>query len=147
MVLQSKFATCLSAIAMLIGFSCNLSKHNEAGVVAAMKHYDHLILKLDADSISGLYTPDGNLGGIAIGRDSIRKFISSFKNVKVLSQLSSRGVITISHDTAIQKGTYAQTDVLSGKDTVHVKGEYTARWEWIRPTGWFIKKMTTKPIH
>ena len=124
--------------------SCTNTRHNKSEVESAMKHYDNLILKLDADSISMLYTPDGNLGDIAIGRDSIKKFLSSFKNVRVLSQSSITETINIICDTAIQKGTYTQTDLVSGKDTVKVKGEYTARWQWIRKKGWHIKRMTTK---
>ncbi|HYM92825.1 MAG TPA: hypothetical protein VET23_01705, partial [Chitinophagaceae bacterium] len=69
--------------------SCAVPGRNSAGVESAMQNYDHLILHSDADSISLLYTPDGNLGGIAIGRDSIKRFLSSFKNVKVLSQTST----------------------------------------------------------
>jgi hypothetical protein len=131
-------------ISFMFLLSCNTTKHNKSGVESAMKYYDHLILKLDADSISMLYAPDGNLGGIAIGRDSIRKFLSSFKNVRVLSQSSTTGSINIIRDTAIQKGTYTQIDIVSGKDTVRVKGEYTTRWEWIHKEGWHIKQMTTK---
>ena len=125
-------------------FSCNTSKHSNAGVESAMKYYDHLILKLDADSIALLYTADGNLGGVAKGRDSIRKFLSSFKNVRVLSQASTTTSIKISRDTAIQNGTYTQSDIVSGKDTVYVKGTYMARWQWIKKEGWHIKEMTTK---
>ncbi len=121
--------------------------HNKAGVEAAMKYYDHLIRKLDADSISLLYTPDGKLGDIAIGRDSIRKFLSSFKNVSVLSQVSTTNSINILGDTATQKGNYTQTDVISGKDTVKVRGEYVAKWQWIRKEGWHIKQMVTKPAN
>ena len=124
--------------------SCNSTRHNKSGVESAMKRYDNLILKLDADSISMLYTADGNLGDIAIGRDSIKRFLSSFKNVQVLTQSSITVSINIIRDTAIQKGTYTQTDLVSGKDTVKVKGEYTARWQWIRKKGWHIKHMITK---
>ena len=124
--------------------SCTNTRHNKSEVESAMKHYDNLILKLDADSISMLYTPDGNLGDFAIGRDSIKKFLSSFKNVRVLSQISATKSIVIVRDTAIQKGTYTQADLVSGKDTVKVKGEYTARWQWIRKKDWHIKRMTTK---
>ena len=118
--------------------------HNKSGVETAMKYYDNLILKLDADSISMLYTPGGNLGDIAIECDSIKKFLSSFKNVRVLSQFSITKSLNIIRDTAIQKGTYTQTDLVSGKDTIKVKGEYTARWEWFRKKGLHIKRMTTK---
>ncbi len=110
-----------------------------------MKYYDHLIQNLDADSISLLYAPDGKLGNIAVGRDSIRKFLSSFKNVKVLSQLSTTESIDLMKDTATQRGIYQQTDVLYGKDTITVNGEYTARWEWYKKQGWLIKQMETKP--
>ena len=93
-----------------------------------------------------LYTPDGNLGDIAIGRDSIKKFLTTFKNVKVLSQTSTTNSINIIHDTAIQKGSYRQIDLIVEKDTVKVKGEYTTQWQWIKNEGWHIKHMATKPI-
>ena len=110
-----------------------------------MQQYDHYILNLDADSISLLFTSDGQLGDMATGRDSIKKFLSSFKNVKVLSQSSVTQSIDIINDTAIQKGTYTQSDLVSGKDTMHVKGEFTAQWQWMN-NNWYIKKMTTKPL-
>lgn len=143
----SKFLRFFILTNLILLFSCNSSMHNKSGVETAMKYYDHLILKLDADSISMLYTSDGSLGDMAIGRDSIRKFLSAFKNVRVLSQISETKSIDIVRDTAIQKGTYTQTDIVTGKDTIKVKGEYTARWEWIRKGGWHIKRMTTKPAN
>jgi hypothetical protein len=112
-----------------------------------MKYYDHLILKLDADSISLLFTPNGNLGDMAIGRDSIKKFLSTFKNIRVLSQTSITKAISITGDTAIRKGTYRQTDIISEKDTVSVKGEYIATRLWQSKDGWYIRKMETKPIN
>ena len=125
--------------------ACHSGKHNRDTVVQAMQQYDRLIMKLDADSISLLYTPDGRLGEIAQGRDSIKKFLSSFKNVRVLSQSSSTSSIIITGDTAIQKGGYTQTDVIAEKDTVKVKGTYTAIWLWLPKNGWHIKQMTTTP--
>ena len=130
---------------IILLFSCNAGKHSSKSVELAMQHYDHLILKLDADSIALLFTPDGNLGNIAMGRDSIRRFLASFKNVQVLSQSSNTASIKINKDTAIQKGSYQQTDVIAGKDTVKVKGTYTATWLWLSKEGWYIKQMTTKP--
>ncbi len=126
--------------------SCSSTNHNKSGIEDAMKYYDHLIQKLDADSIALLYTPNGKLGDVAIGRDSIRKFLSSFKNVQVLSQKSTTTSIIMYNDSATQKGNYIQTDILSGKDTIVVKGEYTAHWLWIKQEGWHINHMETKPI-
>lgn len=146
MLFNQKFLRWFIIIYFISLFSCNTTSHNKnkEGVENAMKYYDHLILKLDADSIAMLYTADGKLGDIATGRDSIKKFLSSFKNVAVLSQSSTTGSVKIIRDTAIQTGTYTQTDLVSGKDTVKVKGTYIARWQWMRKAGWHIKRMETK---
>lgn len=142
-----KIATVLPVciIGLLLFIACNSSDHNTKGVEAAMQHLDRLTMKTDSDSIALLYTPDGNLGNIAMGRDSIRKFLARFKNVKVLSQLTTTKSIEVNKDTAVQKGEYHQSDIINGKDTVHVKGEFTATWVWMNKQ-WLIKEMQTKPI-
>jgi ketosteroid isomerase-like protein len=137
--------TC-SIIGCILLISCATSEHNKKGVEAAMKHYDQLILLSDADSIALSYTPDGNLGDVAIGRDSIKKFLSSFKNIRVLTQSSATDSIKITKDTAIQYGKYYQSDLISGKDTVYVKGEFTAKWLWTKDKRWQIKEIHTKAI-
>lgn len=146
MILAKLIQRILPFTTIIVLFSCTNTQHSISGIESAMKRYDNLILKLDADSISMLYAPDGNLGNIAIGRDSIKKFLSSFKNVRVLSQSSITKSINLVGDSAVQKGTYDQTDIISNKDTVKVKGEYTANWQWISGKGWFISRMMTKPI-
>ena len=147
MIFNIRTITVLLLLNIFFLLSCNSTRvsKNKTGVEAAMKKYDGLILKLDAGAISLLYTPDGNLGNIAIGRDSIKKFLSSFKNVRVLSQSSTTSSIIISGDSAVQKGSYLQTDLISEKDTVKVKGDYETVWQWIKQKGWLIKKMTTTP--
>jgi hypothetical protein len=116
-------------------------------VADAMKQYDHLIKEMDIDSIGMLYTGDGNMGNIALGRDSIRKFLSAFKNVQVLSQLSTTNSIEINGDSSIQTGAYSQTDVVSGKDTIHVKERHIANWQWFPNEGWHLRRMTTIPAN
>src|SRR5258706_6497766 len=91
-------------LVMLFLFSCTETNYSKSSVASSMQEYDRLIKKMDADSISLLYTPDGELGTIAHGRDSIRNFLSTFKNVKVLSQFSTSDSINIIADTAYQKG-------------------------------------------
>ena len=122
------------------------AQHDKAGVEMRMKYYDHLIQKLDADSIALLYTPDGQLGEMARGRDSIKQFLSSFKNVQVLSQQSISESININGDSALQRGFYTQKDVVNNKDTITVKGSYTTHWQWKEKEGWLIRKMETQPI-
>ena len=125
---------------------CGNTRHNRTDIESAMQHYDAMILNLDADSIAIVYTKDGNLGDIAVGRDSIKRFLSSFKNIRVLSQNSQTKTIDIIHDTAIQEGTYSQSDLIAGKDTIRVKGTYKAKWQWNMGEGWKLKYMTTKSL-
>jgi ketosteroid isomerase-like protein len=124
--------------------SCN-TRDRKAEVESGLRTYDRLIQKMDADSIALMYAPDGDLGTIAHGRDSIRKFLSTFKNVSVLSVSSSSDNIGINNDTAIQKGRFSQVALVNNKDTVRPKGTYIAKWVWIKDEGWKIKTMTTKP--
>ncbi len=131
-------------IACISSFECS-NKDNERGVEQAMKQYDHLIKKMDADSIALLYTPDGDLGTMAHGRDSIKMFLSRFKDIKVLYQHSVITYMKITADTALQRGIYRQMVLINGKDTMRDGGEFTAIWWWIEPGVWRIKKMMTTP--
>ena len=111
-----------------------------------MNQYDHYIQTMDVDSIALLFTPDGDLGKMAHGRDSITKFLDKFKSFKVLSQTSTTESINNMRDSIIQKGIYHQTVIVPVNDTVTVKGEYTATWVWLHKSGWHLKRMETKPI-
>jgi hypothetical protein len=107
-------------LCMILITSCN-NHHNREGVELAMNQYDHLIKNMDADSIALLYTPDGDIGDVVHGRDSIRKFLLSFKNVSVVSQSSITKSIEINGDSSLQKGTYLQIVYVTGKDTIKLK--------------------------
>lgn len=126
----------------IVFYSCqNQVKRKE--IKQALATYDRLIKKMDADSIALMYTTDGDLGIIAHGRDSIRKFLSTFTNVKVLSASSSSENIKIKDDTAVQTGRYEQVALVNNSDTVRPTGSYEAKWIWIKNEGWRIQRMTT----
>ncbi len=145
MYLNSKLSL-LFMLFVFILFSCNASRHNRKGVQSAMNQYDYYIKNMDVDSIALLFTSDGDLGKMAHGRDSIRKFLDKFKSFKVLSQTSSTESINVTHDSSVQKGIYHQTVIVPVNDTVTVKGEYTATWVWLSKIGWHLKRMETKSI-
>jgi hypothetical protein len=126
-------------------FSCNTTKKNEKGVESAMNLYNHYIQKMEPDSIALLFTTDGNLGNIASGRDSIRNFLSNFKDFKVLSQTSITKLIKINRDSTVQQGDYHQTTIIPKNDTVKVSGTFTATWVHSK-SGWHLKRMLTKPV-
>ncbi|HVU54494.1 MAG TPA: nuclear transport factor 2 family protein [Puia sp.] len=135
-----------SLIMLLFLGACVSYVHRQQEVQDAMQHYDQLIKKMDADSIALLYTADGDLGGIAHGRDSIRRFLSSFKGIRILEVASSTDSLAMNGDTAFQGGHYKQSGIMNEKDTFHVSGSYHAQWVWIKEEGgWRIKKMTTQP--
>ncbi len=127
-----------------IFFSCNSTKQTEKGLETAMNQYNHYIQKMETDSIALLFTADGNLGNVALGRDSIRNFLSKFKNYKVLSQTSTTKSININHDSSVQEGIYYQTTIIPQNDTVKVSGTYRATWIHSK-SGWHLKRMLTKP--
>jgi len=132
----------LFLICAVVIYSCQ-SQAKQQAVKQAMATYDRLIKKMDADSIALMYTTDGDLGIIAHGRDSIRKFLSTFTNVKVLSASSSSENIKIKDDTAVQSGRYEQVALVNNSDTVRPTGSYEAKWVWIKNEGWKIRRMIT----
>lgn len=137
-----------SAISLFV-WSC--TKHNsdddKREVTAALQHYDALIQTVNADSIALLYMPNGEIIGngkpAAIGRDSIRAFLSTFRNVRVPSNVSTVIEINITADTAVQRGSYKQVAIISGQDTVRVKGDFTATWQRDTQGKWLIRRMET----
>ena len=131
--------------AWLCVVNCSAQSKSKSGVEKAMQKYDHLILGMNADSISMIYAPDGELGKMAKGRDSIRVFLNSFKKFRVLSQSSETNAIQIHGDSAVQTGTYRQTVIIPSNDTVTVKGNFTAWWIWMNRNGWLIQRMETEP--
>jgi hypothetical protein len=148
MLIASRFLQPFYLIAAVVLFSCKNTEpgKDKEGVEAALKQYDHLLKKLDGDSIALLYTADGDLGDKVHGRDSIRRYFASFKNVAVLFQMSASESVELKVNAAIQKGHYNQTALVDGKDTIKAKGEYMAYWLWTPKEGWRIRRMITKSL-
>jgi hypothetical protein len=124
--------------------SCFAQSHAKAGVEESMQMYNRLIMGMNADSICLIYTPDGELGVMAKGRDSIRSFLNTFKNFRVLSQASETKNISIEHDSAFQTGIYRQTVIIPSKDTVTVNGSFKVLWIWSGASGWLIQRIETQ---
>lgn len=119
--------------------------HTNAEIEQSLQQYNHYLKNTDADSISLMFTEEGNLGNKVYGRDSIRRFLSKFKNIKILSSSLVTKSIAFNGDFATQQGAYEQTDLINGKDTAKAKGVFTAQWKWIHNTGWRLKSMLTTP--
>jgi len=121
--------------------------HKKEEIESAMNRYNHYLVSMNVDSIASLFCKDGDLGNIAHGQDSIKRFLLKFKNYKVLSQSTKTISISIKLDTAFHKGMYDQTTITPHQDTVRVKGQFNARWIWSKALGWKIKRMDTTPMN
>jgi uncharacterized protein (TIGR02246 family) len=139
----------ITAASLLLMWSCTkrTSDDDKREVTAALQRYDRLIQTVNADSIALLYMPNGEIIGngktAAIGRDSIRAFLSTFRNVRVPSNISTVSDISITADTAVQRGSYKQVAIIGGHDTVRVKGDFTATWQRDAKGQWLLRRMAT----
>jgi len=113
-----------------------------------IKKYERLVLEMRADSISQLFTSDAEIGHedqLAVkGRDSIYSFLSSFKNVQVISNRDEIISTDLRSDSAIVNGSYTQMVIVSGKDTVNVGGKFTATMIRDKNKNWLIARMKTR---
>jgi ketosteroid isomerase-like protein len=145
MIPASRFCKFVIIFNLILLGSCS-SRHSIQEIEAALNNYDRLIQKTDADSLALLYTEDGQLSNIAHGRDSIRKFFFTLKDIKILSHSSLTESVEINGNSAVQKGTYFQEAVAPPADTLKMRGLFMVNWEWVKGHGWLIKQMDTKPI-
>jgi uncharacterized protein (TIGR02246 family) len=104
------------------------------------------VCKVDGDAIADMFTEDGeiaNPGASIKGREEIRKFLNSFKNVTVELNVNTTESITIDGETAVQTGTYKQRAKLADGKVVEVEGHFKA--EWIHQENkWLLTRMGTK---
>ena len=125
--------------------SCNTDRSDE--IDKAMRHYDRLILHGQYDSIANMYSIDGELVGgdqpSVFGRDSISKFLKSFKGATVLKNESTTKTTIFKGSTAVQEGSYIQIVKIPSGDTLEMAGQYTTTWIGESENNWQIKKMFT----
>lgn len=134
------FKSLLFSCILLMVLACQSQR--EMAIRSLMQRYDQLILNMDGSAIAALYLPDGRLLGEnnfqVKGPQAIEEFLSSFKNVKVLSNTSTTESIVFKKDTAIQRGFYRQSALINGKDTIYPKGNFVAKWVKKPGQGWRI---------
>lgn len=115
-------------------------------IETALQKYSEFVRKVDGDAIADMFTEDGeiaNPGASIKGREEIRKFLNSFKNVTVELNVNTTESITIDGETAVQTGTYKQRAKLADGKVVEVEGHFKA--EWIHQENkWLLTRMGTK---
>src|SRR5215470_5868925 len=82
-------------------YSCPHSKTGSTPQTV-IRNYERLVLEMKADSISNLFTTDAEIGHEnqrpVRGRDSIRAFLSSFKNVRVIENRDDISAVSMRGD-------------------------------------------------
>jgi SnoaL-like protein len=134
-------------VSILLVVACSCSETSTTtSPESVIKKYERLVLEMKADSISQLFTIDAEVGHegqpVVKGRDSIYSFLSSFKNVRVINNHDEIVSSSIRDDSATVNGSYAQTVIVSGNDTVNVAGKFIATMVR-QKNNWLISKMKT----
>lgn len=119
-------------------------------IETAIKSYARFLKAQDAEKVAGFYTSDGELlnPGMEVvqGPEAIRKFLASYKDVKVEAAEMLPGTIEIGVDAATQWGSYTQRVVLPGRSrAIEVSGRYVADWRRQKDGKWLIRHMLTQP--
>jgi len=137
----------LATFVLAYVYSC---QHSTATPQATIKRYERFVLEMKPDSISNLFTTDAEIGHEnqrpVRGRDSIRAFLSSFKNVRVIENRDDISAVSMRGDSATVNGTYKQAVIVSEKDTVRVSGSFSAEMLRDKNKTWLIRKMRTRSL-
>jgi ketosteroid isomerase-like protein len=122
----------------------------EEQVKAAMRRYEKLVLSMDAEGISAMFTPDGEIvdAGKTVARTpaSIRAFLGSFDGkVRVEENVNSIESVTVRGAAAILTGAYQQKAlILADKLEIQVQGKFEVEWSRQPDGRWLIRRMSTR---
>jgi ketosteroid isomerase-like protein/uncharacterized damage-inducible protein DinB len=120
-------------------------------IESAMRQYDKLAFRMNADSLADSYLLNGVLSGKGmgkfVGRNSIRNFLKSFNtsDIHLISNSTKAQSITFNGDTAIVTGNYEQKAKLAQGDTGVYNGTFTAKW-LKENNRWLLANMYTVPV-
>lgn len=125
------------------------SRQDSASVNAALQHYADLTVRMASDSLAALYAPDGILAATGRpplqGPDSIRAFLETFRDYRVLSDTLLADGLIVWGDTAWQTGVFHQHARLPSGATGFAHGRFL--FMWVRGAGgqWRLHWASTRP--
>jgi uncharacterized protein (TIGR02246 family) len=122
-----------------------------AAVQAIMGKYNQCFSQMDANCISLLYTPDGEIYSTGLlqasGLDAIRSFMhQSFNNARIDSFTATINSIIINGEDAVVIGTTDEKTTNTANQSTEAKMQYIT--EWIgQPNGqWLLKRFNTEVL-
>jgi uncharacterized protein (TIGR02246 family) len=147
-------AICLAALVAIAGCVSPVSRtpsrpeqSPEQQVALQLARYEDGIRRMDFDAVADLFAPMGELvnpGTPGVyGREAIRKFLHSFDGFKVLENADHAESVVFDGPSLKQVGTYSQTVVIPGGETVKVHGRFEALWERDDDGRWLLASLKT----
>ncbi len=121
----------------------------KAAVEAALKRYGALVLTMDDEGISEMYTADGEMGSVGTtpsrGRAAILRNLRRYRGYQVVSEVLTSESVTFDGNDARQTGTYSQVAKSPGGKVISARGKLEAVWT-LEPDGvWRLRKMMAFP--
>jgi uncharacterized protein (TIGR02246 family) len=120
----------------------------EQEIEAALQRYSSRIMAMDADSVAGMYAPDGvweRQSGPLRGRDAIRTALATTGGVRVISNEMTTTNLSYNGPAVVQTGEFKQTVQLSNGNAVEAAGKFEATWVKSEIGDWWIRRMVTRP--
>lgn len=121
----------------------------EQKLVLELANYGEALRRMDYDQVANFFVESGEVthsGGEPVrGRESIRKFLKSFAEFKVLEYAIQAESIVVEGSAAKQTGFFSQTVVIPNGNTVRIRGRFEASWIQSSNGQWNLARMQTAP--
>ena len=121
-------------VQFILIFKCQAQRSEDSiGVYNALRLYEDLVTRMNADSIGTLFAEDGALvkspSESIIGPRAVREYLKSFSAFHVLSHRMHCDTLIFENGYAIQAGEYRQQVRIPSGDTVNVAGTFHVEWQ------------------
>jgi uncharacterized protein (TIGR02246 family) len=124
-----------------------VKRHEASQVVAALARYRQLVVEVDAEGLADMFDATGELSHNNekphVGHEAIRGLLKNFVGYKVQDYELRAISTTVESDGATQYGTYRQTVLTPGGDTVKAEGTFEADWLHQPDGRWLLRRMHT----
>jgi len=145
-----KSARCLIVFIVLASLLSGCGQHRVRPgdeVDVALYRYRHLIQQGDFDRVAGMFESNAELShdelAPIVGRDSIRTFLNSFKDYKIIEYELVVMSTSQSGAAATQLGRYHQKVISPAGAPIEVRGSFSAEWARDADGSWLLHRMHT----
>lgn len=143
-------AVLIIIVQFMLTFKCQAqTREDSIGVNKALRLYENLVTRMNADSIGVLFGKDGVLvkspSESIIGSTAVSEYLKSFSSFHVYSYRINCDTLIFKNGYAIQTGEYWQQVRIPSGDTVNVNGRFRIEWQRFKNDSWQIHRASTTP--